>query len=148
MCLTVLHLNSPPSSTFDCCQYTEVQAQEPIRRTVKNFLNLNKQRDRIILAVYLLWVVGHLTLFVIGLSLYTPSRYYHVRGYPFPFEFGGSKYIRQNFYPFEVHHGSIQLTFNFEAYDYTELFVYTVIPIILFLVYRLIRPPRKQFPQN
>lgn len=115
---------------------------------MKNFLNLNKQRDRIILAVFLIWCVGHLTLFVIGISLYTPSRYYHVSGVPFPIEYAGSKHIRQNFFPFEHvkwgGYSAIRVNFDCEAYDYTELFVYTVIPIFFFLAYRLIRPFRKE----
>jgi len=122
-------------------------AEKPPRKTLKDLFDLKRPGVRIFLAAYLLWVMLHLTLFIFGISLYIPPKNYQIQNFPRLLESPGSKYIRQGFFPFERFEWDrglrIQLSFNAEMYDYTELFVYTIVPVFLFLVYRLVIPSRR-----
>jgi hypothetical protein len=93
---------------------------------VKDIIDLDKRRDRIILAVYIFWIG-----FQIFLMFYAGAPWgkdWHTDIYN---QEPHWIYHTEYFYPFT------ECSFGF-SYDYTETLVYVIIPVILFLVFRLI----------
>lgn len=81
----------------------------------KDFLDLDKTNDKIILGIYVLWVVIQIILFASQ---------------------GDGILADVRFFPFSEHS-------ELEDYDYREFFCYTLTPILLFLVYKLFKPSEK-----
>lgn len=82
----------------------------------KDFLDLDKQRDRKTLGFYLIWVGLNIFLFILSSDF---------------------KY-KKSFYPFYTDNGSWEI--RIVQYDYSEFLFYTITPIFLFVVYKLIKP--------
>ena len=92
--------------------------------------SLNKRSDRILLAAYVLWVTLQLFLYVFS-PMTVEDTFVEDSGYGyFP--------AAENFYYF---------TWHLVDYDYTELILCTLLPVVLFIVAKLIigdskKPPR------
>jgi hypothetical protein len=90
---------------------------------MKTIFSLSRRADRIFLSLYILWTFTNVMLLTMG----TPSgkqTYYHTGTGQFTvYDY------RQYFYPFN---GDLQ------KYDYTEMLLYGLAPLILFVVFRLI----------
>ena len=82
--------------------------------TRKDILDLDTSKDKTILGVYIIWVIIHIVLFATSGNYWTDD-FYPIRYYEFNF-------------------GETQ------TYDYSEFLTYTIIPVLLFLAYKLLRP--------
>lgn len=79
---------------------------------MKNFLSSIPNRIK---AIYIVWAFIHFVLLLTG------SLFRH----------------RQDFYPFEYIKRKQVLTFDVDAYDYSEFLIYLLIPIIIYYVIKL-----------
>ncbi len=89
-------------------------------------LNLDKALDRTFLIVYCIWIIININLLIINWPLsYTKE--------VFPFKAVFVHNLVND--PFKCY---------FCVYDYTEFLAYTIIPLILFFVYKLIKPAKRE----
>lgn len=92
---------------------------------IKDIIDLNKQKDKRILAIYLVWLSINIILLAVGQSLATGGS---AEGF-FPFYNATKDY----FYP----DGRLSI---FLAYDFSEFMVYSLIPVICYTAYKLLVP--------
>jgi len=85
-------------------------------------------KNKILIALYSIWVSIHFYLFLIGGGGIKGSGYYY-NG----IESETTYYAKDYFYPFEEN--GYTYFFEFEFYDVSELFVYSVLPILLVLLF-------------
>ena len=84
----------------------------------KEVLNLNRSNDRIILGIYIFWIVINLVFLIVGFT--TGSEFYH-----------------KGFFPFTGYLGS-QIGLN--SYDGSEFLFYAIVPVLIFVGLKLISP--------
>jgi hypothetical protein len=83
---------------------------------VKDFLDLDKPHDKIQLGIYLFWFALNVLFLAIGLS-------------------AGDEGDHSGFFPFSERYGRYITT-----YDLTEFMFYTIVPVLLYIVYKLVGP--------
>ena len=78
-------------------------------------------------AIYLLWAFIHFVLLLIG-RLFDYNPYF----YPFDKVYKG---YTQGFGGGPIY--NLEITFNYKVYDYSEFLIYTLTPIVVYLVLKL-----------
>lgn len=88
-------------------------------------------KERHLLALYLIWVMLHLTIFLVGGAVLTPDE--DAAGYFWPFP---TKYEVVVGTSFDLSDPLLsgKIYKDFCTYDITELIIYTVFPILLYKV--------------